>query len=123
MSGASRRCGLLLLGLVVVVGGGCGKPPPPLVPVAGRVLYRNKPVAGVNLQFVPDISKGEQGPTANGRTGADGSFRLQTPPYGEGAVKGFYRVTIAGYPGSKTVPTRYGRHDQTPLNVEVPEGG
>jgi hypothetical protein len=103
---------------------GCGKKAPPLVPAGGTVQAKGKPVAHVTLQFTPDPVKNRDGHTAMAQTGEDGSFRLQTPPYGEGAVVGTYRVTVTGYPGQK-VPfsSIYTRLDKTTLVVEIPQGG
>jgi hypothetical protein len=76
------------------------------------------------VQFTPDPAKNKQGRTAVGQTGADGSFRLQTPPYGEGALPGTYRVTVAGYPGQKMpFPSKYSLLDKTTLVVDIPQGG
>jgi hypothetical protein len=82
------------------------------------------PVANVTLQLTPDPVKTRDGLTAVAQTGEDGSFRLKTPPHGEGAIPGFYRVTVTGYPGQKVAfAARYTRLDKTTLFVEIPPGG
>lgn len=123
MTAACRWCLPGAIALLALVCGGCAKAPAPLYPVGGRVLYHNKPVAGLTIQFVPDLATDPEGRTASGQTDSTGTFRLATPPQGDGARKGTYRVTVAAYPGSKAVPARYSRHDTTNLTAQVPEGG
>jgi hypothetical protein len=97
------RCGLTI-GLVLAVLG-CGRPSYKLAPVSGQVTYRGRGVAKATVQLLPDTSKGTHAPTASGGTGADGSFTLQSPPYGAGARPGFYKVIVlhyhSGIPGEK----------------------
>lgn len=109
--------------LVLLAAFGCSKTAPPLVPVAGKVEYRGKPVTDVTVQFVPDTAKNQQGMTATAQTSNDGSFRLQTPPHGDGALPGIYRITLVAYPGKQPFPVRYSRSDKTTLIVEIPQEG
>jgi hypothetical protein len=115
------------VGLLLVLTGlsGCqGKPPAPkLVPVRGQLLCRGKPLASVGVQFIPNEAKGTTGPSATGSTDANGTFTLQTPPYGPGAPPGFYRVVVATYPGQTLFPPRYANIGETPLHAEIPAEG
>jgi hypothetical protein len=113
------RMGVLMLLAVF----GCSKTAPPLVPVAGKLEYRGKPMADVTVQFVPDTAKNQQGMTATAQTGNDGSFRLQTLPHGDGALPGIYRITLVAYPGRQPFPVKYTRSDKTSLIVEIPPEG
>jgi hypothetical protein len=106
---------------------GCGgEPPPRLVPVHGRVIYRNHPLPMLTVTFVPDLAKGNTaGKDARATTGPDGSFTVQTYPYGDGAMPGAYRVTVLYYSRNdkKLLPREYTKFYQTPFVVDVPEEG
>jgi hypothetical protein len=89
------RWGIGPIALALLIGGwGCGNGTPTLTQVTGRVTFRNLPVQNGTIVFIPDSTKGERGPIAKGKIGADGSFSLST---GEayGAPAGWYRVTVA----------------------------
>ena len=55
---------------------GCGDAPPveTLVPVGGTLMVNGKPLDGVTVTFIPEISKNNRG--GSGTTGADGSFTI-----------------------------------------------
>jgi hypothetical protein len=102
---------------------GCrGEPAVKLVPVGGRVTLGQKPLARVTIQLVPDGSQGMHAPAGAGQTDEDGTFRITTPPHGEGAVPGHYKVTLTSYTG-KDVPPSYADARNTPLRVEIPPDG
>lgn len=122
MARSAIRPSLLLVALLFGFWG-CSKNSPPLVPVSGKVQSEGKGVAGVTVQFTPDPTKNPNGYTAQGSTGTDGSFTLKTPPHGDGASPGWYRVTVAGYGNKQRFSSKYTRFDKTPLVVEVPQGG
>jgi hypothetical protein len=109
----------LMVGLVVL--SGCGRSSPKLAPVRGRLTYRGHGVSEATVQLLADTSKGTHAPTATAKTEADGSFSLQTPPYGAGAEPGHYKVTVQQYHSG--IPPKYGNPARTPLRVEVPEAG
>jgi hypothetical protein len=109
--------------VVVFAAVGCSKNPH-LVPAAGTIQAQGQPVANATVQFTPDPVKNPSGFSATAQVGDDGAFRLQTPPHGEGAMPGSYRVTVTGYPGQKlSFPSKYTRLDQTTLLVEIPPEG
>jgi hypothetical protein len=112
----------ILFVLLLVGGSGCGKRPASLVPVAGKVQLGGKPVKNATIQFVPDPQTNKDGFPATSLTGEDGSFKLQTPPYGDGAAPGAYKVIVLGYPGKAVIPEKYTRIDKT-LSVEIKPGG
>jgi hypothetical protein len=101
---------------------GCGKRPPSLVPVAGKVQMGGKPVKNATLQFVPDPQTNKDGFAAAAQTGEDGSFKLQTPPYGDGAAPGAYKVIVQSYPGKAAIPEKFTRIDKT-MSMEIKPGG
>jgi hypothetical protein len=110
----------LLLALVLA---GCRtEPAVRLVPVHGRATLGQKALGRVTIQLVPDGSKGTHAPAGVGQTDEGGSFRITTPPHGEGAVPGRYKVTVTSYTG-KGVPRSYADPRTTPLRVEIPPAG
>jgi hypothetical protein len=129
---------------------GCQRGParPKTVPVNVEVSYRNKPVSGATVTFVP--SGGPRG--AVGRTNAQGQAKLMTFANGDGAMPGSYRVTIdklldeAGPAGTSQeeyekfwaaqkqgpmglpplkceLPWKYGQVEKTELKADVQEQG
>jgi hypothetical protein len=85
-------------------------------------MRQGKGVPMAFLEFVPDLTRGNQGFTAQGQTDAQGAFTLRTGTYGTGAMPGAYKVVVNTY-GGTSVPEQYTRHDQTPLATEIPDGG
>jgi hypothetical protein len=92
------------------------------VPVGGRATLGQKGLAHVTIQLVPDASQGTHAPAGAAQTDEDGRFRITSPPYGEGAVPGRYKVTVTSYTG-KGVPRSCADPRKTPLRVEIPPGG
>ncbi|HKB38881.1 MAG TPA: hypothetical protein VKD72_20730 [Gemmataceae bacterium] len=113
-----RACPLL----VALALAGCSGSSVRLVPVQGRATLGNKALARVTIQLVPDASKGTHAPAGAGQTDENGAFRITTPPHGEGAVPGFYRVMVTAYVG-QGVPPSYSDPSKTPLRVEIPPSG
>jgi hypothetical protein len=112
------------LALTAVVLAGChAGPPQPLVRVKGQVTYRGKPVKMATVQMAPDGTKGMHAPTAMGQTDSDGSFMIQTPPYGSGATPGHYIVTVLAYGSNPALPAKYGNPALTPFKLQVSEKG
>jgi hypothetical protein len=115
-----KRRAAVVAQLIVLLG--CGGPGPRLVPVTGRVLFRDHPLAGALVEFIPEGGDGAR-PSSRAHTNHEGEFTLRCPPYGPGAVGGRHRVTVVVYPGAPGPPARYANPRRTPLRVDVPEGG
>jgi hypothetical protein len=126
---------------------GCGGRKP--VKVEGVVTIEGKPVEGASVVFHPVDTR--EGVTANGTTEADGSFKMYTQNYGQGAFPGDYKVTVQLFakivrevpqPGdteaikkmmkltpeekarkSPRLPAVYGDAQKTPLTCRVPPEG
>jgi hypothetical protein len=101
---------------------GCESPAAPkLVPIHGQVKYKQRPLSGATICFVPDFNRGNRnGLQATAQTAEDGSFTLQTYPHGDGAMAGFYKVTCIVF-GGVSLPQRYRNPTLTPLAVAVKE--
>lgn len=117
-----RCCRVPLAAAMLMLFLGCSKSVR-LVPAAGRVEQGGKPVANAMVLFMPDIKKNPEAKIASARTDDSGAFRLQTPPHGEGATPGTYRVTVSGFIGKKQIADKYSRPDKSQLTVDIPEGG
>lgn len=61
--------------------------------VEGVVTCGGRPLADVEVVFLPDPEQGTFGPRSAGYTDAAGRYRLTTPG-GDGAVVGTHRVTV-----------------------------
>src|SRR5438094_9539253 len=62
--------------------------------VRGTVTYEGQPVTYGQVMFVPDDSKGTNGPAAMSMINRDGSFDMSTEEAGDGVVVGQHKVAI-----------------------------
>jgi len=132
---APRRLvlGVVLAGMVVSGTTGCGRRQVELVPAAGVLTIGGRPQADLELQFMPDLDGGRQGPTSYGITGPDGRFELRTRDGRVGAVPGRHCVVVTDLdeerPAQGQPLTRPPRIDSrystiaSGLTVEVGRGG
>src|SRR5436309_6111793 len=69
-----------------------------VVPVSGTATLDGKPLAGFNVTFTPDATKGHEGRMdCQGRIGPDGQYSLRTDDsfkIYKGAPVGWYKVTL-----------------------------
>jgi hypothetical protein len=66
----------------------------PVTPVAGKVLFQGKPVAGARVLLIP-LNRGDQDVALpRGTTGSDGMFKLTTYAPEDGAPAGEYTVSL-----------------------------
>ena len=84
----------LLLGCVLSGCGGGGITAPRTAPVAGTVLLKGKPAAGVRVRFHPKFDMGTIKFTPSGLTDKQGRFTLSTAAAGDGAPPGDYAVSF-----------------------------
>ena len=101
------------VGWALLLRAGCGGSEPTLVPVAGQVFYRGRPLNGGTIVFTPDAQRGGRGPLACAEIDAEGRFTLRTGDK-KGATAGWHLVTIAALP-----PGRFG--DELPPRYRDPE--
>ena len=116
---------------------GCGSPSVKIVPVRGKVTFRDGSLIQADrvlITFAPQRGAGSKPlPAAKGTLNVeDGSFSgLTTYERMDGAALGRHRVVIRTFnkgPGGKDVPVaavprRYTRRDTTPLEVVVKGSG
>jgi hypothetical protein len=102
------RCASGLLALAVA---GCGPGHGlTLGRVQGKVTHKGQPVGYGTVFFVPDVSKGTDGPSAMGIIKDDGSYTLSTDSGGDGALVGHHKVGVVGLD-----PTPITKADAPPL--------
>lgn len=93
----SKNGRLVVAGMVTVIGFLCGcggeRGGPTRYPVSGSVRYGDEPLAAGTVQFIPDGSKGNQGP---GTSAAVSGGRYATAP-GQGTIGGPHLVRVMGY--------------------------
>jgi hypothetical protein len=77
--------------------------------VQGKVTFKGEPVKYGTVSFVPDTTKGTDGPIAMGNIKSDGTYILSTDEGGDGAVVGHHKVSIVGLD-----PTPVTKADENP---------
>ena len=135
-NGRCARAAALAAGLALFSVAGCGENLPETVPVAGRVSWRDAPLANGTVVFHPHaIEEGRPKRPATGKLQSDGSFVLTTFRPADGVVPGKYRVTIHSYenepassdddqqPGEYrwSIPEHYGDPSRSGLAADVDE--
>jgi hypothetical protein len=123
----------VVFGLVSITSLSC-QPRREFAEVEGVVSLAGKPVAGIEVLFLPDPEKGNQGNTSSGLTDKQGQYRLRSDRDGkDGTVLGPHRVLLidshanrdpAGLnnPPSR-IPVEYSDAGKTPLKgIDVVPG-
>jgi len=111
---------------------GCEKSPVKLYPVHGQVFFKDQPAEGAKVVFLPAGEENAQfrGARPAGVVSADGSFEMQTDPYGVGAPAGEYVVLITWFPPrdenpnanpKNKLPNKYSDQAKPLLKVTVKE--
>lgn len=96
---------------------GCSQPKPvEIIPVAGKISYKNRPVARARISLYPSTP----GEPAFAISDAQGKFACMTND-ASGIPPGEYRVTVTG-PSKGTVPASYGSLDTSPLRFTIKAG-
>lgn len=124
------RRALAALAVLALLPAGCGQKTK-LGRVSGRVTYKGQPVPNGAITFLPDPS----GPPATAPIQPDGTYTLQTPDVGEGALVGQHAVMIMALrvgpamgPEERDplpppiIPIKYGNTSTSGLTAEVREG-
>lgn len=116
--------------LLVVICVGCEQRQH-VVPVRGKVLFKDQPLKSGSVMFQP-----EGGIPSRGTIGPDGSFTLSTYDEGDGATIGLNKVRVVSTDnvgqditqselkvGTSLIPSKYNNFGTTPLTFEVKEPG
>src|SRR5262245_52404707 len=123
----------VVFGLVSLTPLGCQRPRE-FAEVEGRVTREGRPLAGIEVLFLPDPGQGNPGNTSAGVTDKDGRYRLRNDRDGkDGTVLGPHRVLLidsyanrdpTGFsnPPSR-IPVEYADAGQTPLKSVVVASG
>ena len=114
-----RRVCLLFL----LLAAGCGDGRPKLVAVTGKATFDGKGLVGGSLTCHPESGSIEKGDRPSCQLQADGSFTMQTYPYGDGMVPGKYKVTLSSELASRIKRPQYADPAKTPLRLDVPDAG
>jgi hypothetical protein len=132
-----RRAAAGCLGAVVLLAlAGCGSGPKlTFAEVEGKVTLGGKPLSGVKVTFYPDSQDVKQLPYATGMTDTAGAYTLTLASGKAGALVGKNRVVVnwplperrndgqRPPPPGPPIPLEYTVAGDTPLIVEVKEGG
>jgi hypothetical protein len=117
-----------------ILAAGCGNPPPggKAHPVEGVVMINGTPVENIQVRLMPDPTKGGKGAGAVGISGPGGKYALKTDDGRDGAMAGFYVVSLTDLAAGRTeqgekeirnrVPAAHQSAVKSPLKVEVREG-
>jgi hypothetical protein len=101
-----------------------------VVPVKGKVLFRDAPLKSGSVMFQP-----EGGIPASGKIQSDGTFTLSTYDVGDGATVGKNKVRVVSTDlveqdpnqeakvGNSVIPEKYNSFGTSPLEFEVKEPG
>src|SRR5262249_50753905 len=124
------RRALMRLAVLTLFSAGCNQGPK-LGRVSGRVTYKGKPVPNGAITFLPSPS----GPPATAGIQPDGTYTLETPGIGNGAVLGAHALMITALREAPAVgpeerdplpppiiPIKYGNTSTSGLTAEVHEG-
>lgn len=124
----------MLCVLAVFTAAGCtgGGDAPELVQVTGKVTVDGEPASTGEIAFLPDSSKGNEGPQSSGRI-ENGTYTLFAPGGREGAVPGWHRVEIRcpemgstpsgeSRAGGCNIPQKYENAESSGLTAEVKPG-
>ncbi len=125
-----RRIGRFAVVVVVLLMiSACSNSGPKLYPVTGQLFYGEEPAEGATV--VLHLKDGPaNAPKPAGTVGADGAFKLNTHPHGEGAPAGDYIVVVTWFPeGARALgnpknklPESYALPTTSPLTATVQEG-
>jgi hypothetical protein len=101
-------------------------------PTTGKVTFKGKPLADVDLSFFPEDKSFPESIRPRAKTAADGRFVIWTHAQGDGAPAGSYKVTLihnAVATSKNTIvakpndlPVKYAMRDTTDVSVQIVAG-
>jgi hypothetical protein len=117
-----RYVAFLPLPFLAVAGCG-GEAAPKLVPVTGKVVHKGQPLTAGNIFFHPAEGGTEPRDTPSSQLQLDGTFKLVSVPWGDGAKPGKYRVVLSAALAGGIKKPEYADPKKTPWTVEVTDAG
>ena len=94
---------------------GCGDGPT-IVPVAGTLTYKGKPVTNASINFIP-----KEGRPSVGQTDEEGRFNLLYEPKHFGALVGTHKVSVRHRPSSAAEIDAAIKGNRSPLSQDWAE--
>jgi hypothetical protein len=85
-----------------------------LAPVKGKITFKGEPVKFGTVSFVPDASKGTDGPIAMGPITRDGTYILSTDEAGDGAIVGHHKISVVGLDPAPVAKDRAAKEEDKP---------
>ena len=137
----TTAAGVLSATVAILLLAGCNSSMFEFADVEGRVLLDGQPVQEARVVFMPAAQgpNGEAGPYSQGRTDADGRFKLKSVEESprNGAVVGPHKIIVSTkkarldpdqmdveiIESPETIPHKYTYYKRTPLTFSVPSGG
>jgi hypothetical protein len=113
----------LTAAVLLATGPGCGGEWPPLATATGKVTFKNEPLTAGSVTFHPDAGNEYLKDKPSSLLQADGSFAMQTFPFGPGVPPGKYKVTLTPELAKRIKRPTYADPAKTPWAVDVPDGG
>jgi len=123
--------GLPGLVTILVLLAGCSDTPYEIVPIHGKVTYKDGsliPADAIYVRFYPQVeslsAKVHPRPGSTELDTEDGTFALvSTVEYGDGVIVGKHKVTVTvgdeSPTGAGSIPAKYADPATTPLEIEV----
>lgn len=109
--------------LLVLTMTSCGPKAPRLVEASGKVTLKGEPLTAGAIYFSPADTNEFRDDQPSSLLQLDGSFRMQTFPFGDGVTPGQYQVTLAPALASRIGQTDLADPKKTPWKVVIPEQG
>ena len=109
--------------LPLIILSGCAGDRPPLAEVRGTVTAAGKAVTAGTLILHPEPANSYQKDKPSSLLQTDGSFQIQTFPFGPGAPPGRYKATLSPELAGRLKKPAYGDASKTPWTVAVPAAG
>jgi hypothetical protein len=110
----------LELATTLILLAGCGSKEPVKNSVSGRVFYRDSPLNGGAIVFVPDVDRGNTGPLAKATIREDGTFSVATST--PNLATGWYQIAVAPKPTeTSSVPTASNPYPGPPSRYRNPQ--
>lgn len=89
-------------------------------PTTGKVTFKGKPLAEVELSFFPEDKSFPESIRPRAKTAADGTFVVWTHTQGDGAPAGSYKVTLIHNAVATSQNTIVAKPNDLPIKYAMP---